>query len=266
MLDGRRVLLVVSGGIAAYKSVILVRRLRQSGARVDVVMTASAEKMVGATTFQALSGRPGADRPVDRAAGARRTRTRGGPGDRRPGHGEHPGEDGTRDRGRHGDVDPPGGRLSGARLSGHEPPHVEQPGDAGQREDAGGHGRPRRGARGWRAGGGRGRSGTDVGARGDLSDGCSPAAAHVTARGAEGGGDGWTDAGFHGSRSFRGQPLFRAHGCGTGFVRLVAGGRGGSDRGPDVGQPSLRTDPGSGGNERWRWETLWSESWAMPRS
>ena len=58
MLDGRRVLLVVSGGIAAYKSAILVRRLRQSGARVDVVMTASAEKMVGATTFQALSGHP----------------------------------------------------------------------------------------------------------------------------------------------------------------------------------------------------------------
>ncbi len=58
MLDGRRVLLVVSGGIAAYKSAILVRRLRQSGARVDVVMTASAEKMVGAVTFQALSGRP----------------------------------------------------------------------------------------------------------------------------------------------------------------------------------------------------------------
>jgi phosphopantothenoylcysteine decarboxylase/phosphopantothenate--cysteine ligase len=58
MLDGRRVLLVVSGGIAAYKSVILVRRLRQSGARVDVVMTSAAEKMVGATTFEALSGRP----------------------------------------------------------------------------------------------------------------------------------------------------------------------------------------------------------------
>jgi len=57
-LDGRRVLLVVSGGIAAYKSAILVRRLRQAGARVDVVMTASAEKLVGASTFHALSGRP----------------------------------------------------------------------------------------------------------------------------------------------------------------------------------------------------------------
>jgi len=57
VLDGRRVLLVVSGGIAAYKSAILVRRLRQAGALVDVVMTASAEKMVGAATFHALSGR-----------------------------------------------------------------------------------------------------------------------------------------------------------------------------------------------------------------
>lgn len=56
-LDGRRVLLVVSGGIAAYKSAILVRRLRQAGSEIDVVMTASAEKMVGAATFQALSGR-----------------------------------------------------------------------------------------------------------------------------------------------------------------------------------------------------------------
>lgn len=58
MLEGRRVLLVVSGGIAAYKSVTLVRRLREGGARVDVVLTASAEKMVGAATFHALSGRP----------------------------------------------------------------------------------------------------------------------------------------------------------------------------------------------------------------
>jgi len=58
MLEGRRVLLVVSGGIAAYKSAILVRLLRRAGARVDVVMTAAAEKMAGTTTFEALSGRP----------------------------------------------------------------------------------------------------------------------------------------------------------------------------------------------------------------
>lgn len=58
MLEGRRVLLVVSGGIAAYKSAILLRRLTQAGARVDVVMTKAAEKMIGTTTFEALSGRP----------------------------------------------------------------------------------------------------------------------------------------------------------------------------------------------------------------
>lgn len=58
MLDGRRVLLIVTGGIAAYKSAILVRLLRRSGARVDVVMTSAAQKMVGMATFEALSGRP----------------------------------------------------------------------------------------------------------------------------------------------------------------------------------------------------------------
>ena len=56
--DDRQVLLFVSGGIAAYKSAILLRRLTQLGATVDVVMTASAEKMLGSVTFEALSGRP----------------------------------------------------------------------------------------------------------------------------------------------------------------------------------------------------------------
>lgn len=56
--DDRRVLLVVSGGIAAYKSVLLLRRLVEAGATVDVVMTDAAEKMVGHVTFEALSGRP----------------------------------------------------------------------------------------------------------------------------------------------------------------------------------------------------------------
>jgi phosphopantothenoylcysteine decarboxylase/phosphopantothenate--cysteine ligase len=56
--DDRRVLLFVSGGIAAYKSAFLLRKLTQVGATVDVVMTASAEKMIGSATFEALSGRP----------------------------------------------------------------------------------------------------------------------------------------------------------------------------------------------------------------
>jgi phosphopantothenoylcysteine decarboxylase / phosphopantothenate---cysteine ligase len=57
-LQGQRILLGVSGGIAAYKSADLVRRLRDAGADVRVVMTASALHFVGATTFQALSGNP----------------------------------------------------------------------------------------------------------------------------------------------------------------------------------------------------------------
>ncbi len=53
-----KVLLGVTGGIAAYKSAELVRRLREQGAEVQVVMTEGARQFVGPLTFQALSGRP----------------------------------------------------------------------------------------------------------------------------------------------------------------------------------------------------------------
>jgi phosphopantothenoylcysteine decarboxylase/phosphopantothenate--cysteine ligase len=53
-----RVLLGVTGGIAAYKSPDLVRRLIEQGAEVQVVMTAAAQKFVTPMTFQAVSGRP----------------------------------------------------------------------------------------------------------------------------------------------------------------------------------------------------------------
>ena len=56
-MKGKRILLGVTGGIAAYKSADLVRRLRERGAIVQVVMTASAREFVTPTTFQALSGR-----------------------------------------------------------------------------------------------------------------------------------------------------------------------------------------------------------------
>jgi len=57
-LAQRRILLGVSAGIAAYKSCELVRRLREQGAQVRVVMTEAATHFVGAATFQALSGEP----------------------------------------------------------------------------------------------------------------------------------------------------------------------------------------------------------------
>jgi phosphopantothenoylcysteine decarboxylase / phosphopantothenate---cysteine ligase len=56
-MQGKRILIGVTGGIAAYKSPDLVRRLRERGAEVQVVMTAAAAKFVTPTTFQAVSGR-----------------------------------------------------------------------------------------------------------------------------------------------------------------------------------------------------------------
>lgn len=56
-LQGLRCLLGVSGGIAAYKSADLVRRLRDAGAEVQVVLTENAARFVAAQTFQAVSGR-----------------------------------------------------------------------------------------------------------------------------------------------------------------------------------------------------------------
>jgi phosphopantothenoylcysteine decarboxylase/phosphopantothenate--cysteine ligase len=53
-----RILLGVTGGIAAYKSPELVRRLVERGAEVQVVMTRAAAEFVSSTTFQAVSGRP----------------------------------------------------------------------------------------------------------------------------------------------------------------------------------------------------------------
>ena len=57
-LQGQRILLCVGGGIAAYKSLELVRRLREAGAQVQVAMTAGAQQFVTPLSFQALSGQP----------------------------------------------------------------------------------------------------------------------------------------------------------------------------------------------------------------
>src|SRR3954469_13616563 len=57
-LAGRRVVLGVTGGIAAYKSAELTRLFIKAGIGVDVVMTDAATRFVTPLTFQALSGRP----------------------------------------------------------------------------------------------------------------------------------------------------------------------------------------------------------------
>jgi phosphopantothenoylcysteine decarboxylase/phosphopantothenate--cysteine ligase len=56
-MRGRRVVLGVSGGIAAYKAVLLTRRLLELGAVVDVVLTRGAREFVGAATFEGITGR-----------------------------------------------------------------------------------------------------------------------------------------------------------------------------------------------------------------
>ena len=57
-LTGRRVVLSVAGSIAAYKSAYVTSELVKLGAHVDVVMTESAQRFVGSTTFAALSHNP----------------------------------------------------------------------------------------------------------------------------------------------------------------------------------------------------------------
>lgn len=67
-LAGQRILLCVGGGIAAYKALELVRRLRDAGGEVQVAMTAGAQQFVTPLSFQALSGHPARTTLWDTAA------------------------------------------------------------------------------------------------------------------------------------------------------------------------------------------------------
>jgi len=69
-LTNKRILLGVTGGIAAYKSAELVRRLQDAGASVQVVMTAAAREFITPLTMQALSGNPVHTTLLDPAAEA----------------------------------------------------------------------------------------------------------------------------------------------------------------------------------------------------
>ncbi|HUY91909.1 MAG TPA: flavoprotein [Pirellulales bacterium] len=61
-MNGRELLIGVTGGVAAYKTAALVSQLVQAGAGVSVIMTDAAQEFVGAATFEALTGRPVATR------------------------------------------------------------------------------------------------------------------------------------------------------------------------------------------------------------
>lgn len=69
-LAGKRILLGISGGIAAYKSADLVRRLKERGAEVRVILTPAAAEFITPLTLQALSGHPVGQSLLDPAAEA----------------------------------------------------------------------------------------------------------------------------------------------------------------------------------------------------
>ena len=58
MLKGKHIILGITGGIAAYKSAILLRLLVKAGAEVQVAMTPSAKEFITPVTLSALSGKP----------------------------------------------------------------------------------------------------------------------------------------------------------------------------------------------------------------
>ena len=69
-MNGRQLVIGVTGGIAAYKTAAVVSRLVQAGAGVSVVMTDAATRLVGPKPFEALSGRPVRSDMWDPAVGA----------------------------------------------------------------------------------------------------------------------------------------------------------------------------------------------------
>lgn len=69
-LAGKKILLGISGGIAAYKCAELTRRLVERGAEVQIMMTKAAKEFITPLTMQAVSGRPVSDSLLDPAAEA----------------------------------------------------------------------------------------------------------------------------------------------------------------------------------------------------
>src|SRR5918992_5228245 len=58
VVPGKKIILCVTGGIAAYKVAFVARGLAQAGADVRVIMTRSAERFIGPETFAALTANP----------------------------------------------------------------------------------------------------------------------------------------------------------------------------------------------------------------
>ena len=68
-LSGKKIVLGVTGGIAAYKAVEVASRLRKAGAEVHVIMTREATEFVTELTFREISGQPSGDTASARGRG-----------------------------------------------------------------------------------------------------------------------------------------------------------------------------------------------------
>ena len=71
-MTGKRILLVIGGGIAAYKSLDLIRRLRERGAHVRCILTKAGHEFITPLSVGALAGRACLHRPVRPAERIRR--------------------------------------------------------------------------------------------------------------------------------------------------------------------------------------------------
>ncbi len=154
-----RVTLIIGGGIAAYKSLDLIRRLKERHIRVRCVLTKAAAQFVTPLAASALSRRARLYRPVRSRerircrpypAGARLRPDRGGAGDRRS-----DGEDGAGPRRRSRQRHPARGQPADPAGAGDEPDDVEQCRDPPQRRAARARRRRVRRAQRRRDGGGR---------------------------------------------------------------------------------------------------------------
>ena len=136
MLAGKRIVLGVTGGIAAYKAVEVCRRLVDAGAHVVPVMTKGAEHFVGRTTFTGAGQRAGPDGAVRRRRPdpAHPPRPDGRPRARRPGHGPRDRRLRRRAVDRPADERAAGDARAGADLPGDAHRDVGAPG--GRREHA----------------------------------------------------------------------------------------------------------------------------------
>jgi phosphopantothenoylcysteine decarboxylase/phosphopantothenate--cysteine ligase len=171
MLAGKRILLIVGGGIAAYKSLLLIRLLKERGAAVTPVLTRAGAEFVTPLSLSALAGEKALQRSFrpDRRGGdgayravPRRRSGGGGAGHRRP-----DGEDGGRARRRSGLDAPDGDRQARADRARDERADVGASRDAAEPRHADRRRHPDRGAQCRRHGLRRIRAGPDGRAAGN---------------------------------------------------------------------------------------------------